>query len=171
MTHKFVIGIIVNNRFGVLNRVAALFSKRNYNIDSLAVGETESPEYSRMTIVVSGDAYVKEQIVKQLQKLFDVKKISILEEDASLWREHILIKFEAGRGAKTLTEFINRYGGTILDFDEKSLTAEFTGEESQTARFIKEAEGFGILEFCRSGIISLGRGAGAVMDIKNIDNH
>lgn len=169
--HKFVIGMVVNNRFGVLNRVAALFSKRNYNIDSLAVGETESPVYSRMTIVVSGDDYIKDQIIKQLQKLFDVKKISILEQESSHWREHILVKFESGKNNKGLTDFVNRYGGSVLDFDEKSLTAEFTGDQSHTAQFIKDAEELGIVEFCRSGIISLARGRDNVMDIKNMDNH
>ena len=89
---QFILGVLVANRFGVLTRISGLFSRRGYNIDSLNVGETEDPRFSRMTIIVSGDDYIKSQIVKQLAKLHDVKKVELLPSEETVLRELLLIK-------------------------------------------------------------------------------
>ena len=89
---RFAVGLIVSNRFGVLNRIAGLYAKRCYNIDSLSVGETEDPEYSRMTIVSTGDEYMKDQVVRQLEKLIDVKAVALLEPENTVFAQHMFIK-------------------------------------------------------------------------------
>ncbi|MCL2339546.1 MAG: acetolactate synthase small subunit, partial [Actinomycetia bacterium] len=95
MADKFTIGLLVSNHAGVLNRVAGLYAKRGYNIDSLAVGTTENSKFSRMTIVSSGDDYMKDQVVRQLRKLHDVKLVVLLEGDNMVGVEHMLIKLKA----------------------------------------------------------------------------
>ena len=92
MVEKFAVGLIVNNRFGVLNRIAGLYAKRCYNIDSLSVGETENPEFSRMTIVSTGDEYMKDQVVRQLEKLIDVRAVALLEPENAVFAQHMFIK-------------------------------------------------------------------------------
>lgn len=159
MEEKFTIGAIVENHFGVLNRVAGLFAKRGYNINSLAVGETDDPRLSRMTIVVSGDDYVKEQMLKQLNKLFDVRKVILLENDSSVLREHMLIKLSvmAGNNDK-ITDMINKYGGKVIDFSTETITVEITGDVQNNDSFINESRQYGILEVCRAGAVALARG-------------
>jgi len=158
MENKFTVGAVVSNHFGVLNRVSSLFSKRGYNIRSLSVGETENPELSRITIVVTGDDYVKEQVVKQLDKLQDVKKVIILDEENAVTREYMLIKLKAvNKTANKATKLINRFAGKIVDFSEETITVEITGEESQTEEFIKRAKDIGIVEVCRAGVVALSR--------------
>ncbi|MCL1835247.1 MAG: acetolactate synthase small subunit [Oscillospiraceae bacterium] len=159
MSEKFTVGIIVSNHFGVLNRVAALYAKRGYNIDSLAVGETENPAYSRMTIVTTGDEYMKEQVLKQLEKLHDVKSVVLLGRDDAVSVEHMLIKLKVGPSGKTgVSSLINDYGGRVMDFGEEFVTAEVSGSSEKIEQFIEAARGGGILEVCRSGLISLSRG-------------
>ena len=92
MVEKFAVGLIVNNRFGVLNRIAGLYAKRCYNIDSLSVGETENPECSRMTIVSTGDEYMKDQVVRQLEKLIDVRAVALLDPENAVFAQHMFIK-------------------------------------------------------------------------------
>ena len=159
MEEKFTIGAIVDNHFGVLNRVAGLFAKRGYNINSLAVGETDDPKLSRMTIVVSGDDYVKEQMFKQLNKLYDVRKVILLENDSSVLREHMLIKLKVQDGNNDkITDMINKYGGKMIDFSTDSITVEITGDVKNNDGFINEARPYGILEVCRAGAVALARG-------------
>ena len=154
--NEFTVGAIVANHFGVLNRVSSLFSKRGYNIISLSVGETENPLLSRITIVVSGDEYVKEQVVKQLDKLQDVKKVILLNEDNAVMREYMLIKLQAkNKTAKKVTNLINRFAGKIVDFSDETVTVEITGEKSMTDEFIKRAKDIGIVEVCRAGVVAL----------------
>ena len=120
MSEKFTVGIIVSNHFGVLSRVAGLYAKRGYNIDSLAVGVTENPAYSRMTIVSTGDEYMKNQVVRQLEKLHDVKMVTLLEKDKSVSNEHLLIKLKTNcTGQAKISELINDYGGEprVCHFD------------------------------------------------------
>ncbi len=168
MTDKFTVGLIVNNHFGVLNRVAGLFAKRGYNIDSLAVGVTENPEFSRMTIVSTGDEYVREQVIRQLQKLHDVKVISLLEKEKSVSAEHILIKIKADSGSQAkISQLINEYGGKTMDFGGDFITAEVTASTDKINEFVEKCKDFGIFEVCRSGAISLSHG---VEDILNVSN-
>ena len=164
MDGKFTVGIIVSNHFGVLNRVAGLYAKRGYNIDSLAVGETENPEYSRMTIVSTGDDYMKNQVLRQLEKLHDVKMACILEEDNSISIEHMLIKLRvAETGKAAISGLINDYSGKVMDFSDEFITAEITGGSEKIERFIDEARKIGILEICRSGLISMVQGTEGVL--------
>ena len=166
MSGKFTVGIIVSNHFGVLNRVAGLYAKRGYNIDSLAVGETENPAFSRMTIVSTGDEYMKNQVLKQLEKLHDVKKACLLDEGGSVSIEHMLIKLKvAGAGKAAISSLINDYGGNVMDFSDEFITAEITGSSDKIERFIEEARKIGILEVCRSGLISMVHGVEEIMSI------
>ena len=159
MNEKFIVGIIVSNHFGVLNRVAALYAKRGYNIDSLAVGETENPEYSRMTIVSTGDEYMKNQVLRQLEKLHDVKMVVLLQKDKAVSIEHMLIKLKVGgEGKAAISGLINDYGGNVMDFGGDFITAEISGSSEKIERFIDEAKNIGILEVCRSGLISMVNG-------------
>ena len=171
MSEKFTVGIIVSNHFGVLNRVAGLYAKRGYNIDSLAVGETENPAYSRMTIVSTGDDYMKNQVLKQLEKLHDVKMVGLLDKDNSVSIEHMLIKLKAmDAGKASISSLINDYGGRVMDFGGEFITAEITGSSEKIERFIDAARDIGILEVCRSGLISMIHGTEDIFDIKDIRN-
>jgi len=169
MNEKFIVGIIVSNHFGVLNRVAGLYAKRGYNIDSLAVGETENPIYSRMTIVSTGDEYMKNQVLRQLEKLHDVKMVVLLDKDSSVSIEHMLIKLKVGGAGKaTISDLINDYGGKVMDFGGDFITAEITGSSEKIERFIASARAIGILEVCRSGLISMICGTENVFSIENL---
>ena len=166
MSEKFTVGIIVSNHFGVLNRVAGLYAKRGYNIDSLAVGETENPAYSRMTIVSTGDEYMKNQVLKQLEKLHDVKMVGLLGKDNSVSIEHMLIKLKVvGAGKAGISDLINDYGGKVMDFGGDFITAEITGSSEKIERFIDATRSIGILEVCRSGLISMVQGADDILRI------
>ena len=169
MIEKFTVGIIVSNHFGVLNRVAGLYAKRGYNIDSLAVGETENPAYSRMTIVSTGDEYTKNQVLKQLEKLRDVIMVRILDKENSVSIEHMLIKIKVlENGKASISNLINDYGGRVMDFGGSFITAEITGSSEKIERFIEEVRDIGILEVCRSGLISLIQGTNDIFDINDL---
>ena len=169
MNEKFIVGIIVSNHFGVLNRVAGLYAKRGYNIDSLAVGETENPAYSRMTIVSTGDEYMKNQVLKQLGKLRDVKMVGLLDKDNSVSIEHMLIKMRAGEAGKaSISSLINDYGGRVMDFGGDFITAEITGSSEKIERFIDAVRNIGILEVCRSGLISMIHGMENIFKVESI---
>ena len=169
MEEKFTVGVIVSNHAGVLNRVAGLYAKRGYNIDSLAVGVTENPLFSRITIVSTGDDYMKEQVIRQLRKLHDVKLAALLENGDMVGVEHMLIKMRADGGGKAgISSLINTYGGKVMDFGETFITAEITGGSEKLDTFIQEAEALGILEVCRSGLISLVQGDTHILSIKNL---
>jgi len=166
MNEKFTIGIIVSNHFGVLNRVAGLYAKRGYNIDSLAVGETEDPAYSRMTIVSTGDEYMKSQVLKQLEKLHDVKMVALLEENLSVAVEHMLIKLKLGNeGKAAISDLINNFGGKVMDFGTDFITAEISGSSEKIERFIEAAKEIGIHEVCRSGLISMIQGSDNILKV------
>ena len=175
MSEKFTVGIIVSNHFGVLNRVAGLYAKRGYNIDSLAVGETENPMYSRMTIVSTGDGYMRGQVLRQLEKLHDVKKAVLLGKGDSVSTEHMLIKLRAsGGGGQGINEaaisgLINDYGGKVMDFGGEFITAEISGSSEKIERFIDAAREIGILEVCRSGLISMAQGVDDVLSVDGLD--
>ncbi|MCL2324784.1 MAG: acetolactate synthase small subunit [Actinomycetia bacterium] len=167
---QFAVGILVNNHFGVLNRVAGLYAKRCYNIDSLAVGETEDPRFSRMTIVSTGDDYMREQVVKQLRKLTDVKAVVLFESGSTVAVEHVLVKLDSGTtlGAD-ISELINRFSGKIKDFGTGYVVVEVTGEPGKIADFFEAARAIGIIETCRSGLISMSHGFGCTLQISETD--
>lgn len=156
---QFILSAIVSNHFGVLTRVSGLFSRRGYNIDSLNVGVTENPAYSRMTIIVTGDDYIKEQIVKQLAKLHDVKKVEIMPQEETVTREHLLIKIKATNERRAeINDAVNVFRGKVVDFHTDSITVELTGETSKIDAFINLCKEFGILELCRAGALAIKRG-------------
>lgn len=167
METNFTVGLLVSNHFGVLNRVSSLFAKRCYNIHSLAVGTTSRPEYSRMTIVVKGDDYVREQLVKQLSKLYDIHTVAIYDENNSVSVEHMLIKMQVETSTKNaLTTLINSFSGKVMDFSDTSVTAEITGDSTKIDEFIIKAKEFGIIEVCRSGLIAMSHGTDNTLTIK-----
>ena len=169
MTEKFTVGIIVSNHFGVLNRVAGLYAKRGYNIDSLAVGETENPAYSRMTIVSTGDEYMKNQVLKQLEKLQDVKIAVLIDRDNAASVEHMLIKLRtSGSNKAEISELINNYGGKVMDFGESFVTAEISGSSDKIDKLIAQSRDIGILEVCRSGLISMLHGAENILGVDRL---
>ena len=157
--NKKVLSVLVDNTSGVLNRVAGLFSRRGYNIDSLTVGETENPKYSRMTIVVTGDDDILEQIVKQITKLEDVRRVDVLEPSDSVTRELILVKIKAEPAQRqqviSITEI---FRANIVDVAKDSLTIGITGSQSKLKAFLSLVEDYEILELVRTGITGLARG-------------
>ena len=157
--NKKVLSVLVDNTSGVLNRVAGLFSRRGYNIDSLTVGETENPKYSRMTIVVTGDDDILEQIVKQITKLEDVRRVDVLEPSDSVTRESILVKIKAEPAQRqqviSITEI---FRANIVDVAKDSLMIEITGSQSKLKAFLSLVEDYEILELVRTGITGLARG-------------
>ncbi len=156
---KHTISILVQNHPGVLARVSGLFSSRGYNIESLAVGETEEGDVSRMTIVVSGDDAVLDQIQKQLNKLIEVIKVGDLKVGNSLSRELCLVKVKAeGHGRQELFEIANVFRAKIVDVSGSSLTAEVTGSHEKVEGFIELVKSHGILELVRTGAVAIGRG-------------
>ena len=157
--NKKVLSVLVDNTSGVLNRVAGLCSRRGYNIDSLTVGETENPKYSRMTIVVTGDDDILEQIVKQITKLEDVRRVDVLEPSDSVTRELILVKIKAEPAQRqqviSITEI---FRANIVDVAKDSLMIEITGSQSKLKAFLSLVEDYEILELVRTGITGLARG-------------
>jgi len=158
MEKKKTISVLVTNQPGVLARIAGLFSSRNFNIESLAVGETEDPEISRMTIVATGDELVLEQIIKQLNKLIDTLKVIDMDENEHIERELALIKINTeGKNLTELMHIVNIYKGKVLDTAPDCLTVEITGDDNRINSFIELAKNFGIKEMVRTGTIALAR--------------
>lgn len=156
---KMVLSVLVGNTSGVLNRVAGLFSRRGYNIDSLTVSETENPLFSRMTIVVHGDDEILEQIEKQMNKLIDVKEIKELKDGESVCRELILVKVAANAEQRQqIIAITDVFRAKIVDVSTESLMVELTGNQQKLDAFIGLLEGFEILELVRTGITGLSRG-------------
>ena len=162
---RMVLSILVDNTSGVLSRVAGLFSRRGYNIDSLTVGETEHPDISRMTVVARGEDSVLEQITKQLSKLEDVKEIVELERDTSVCRELVLVKVAAGIAERTeLNTIANIFRANVVDVSSEIMMMEMKGTISKIDAFIKLLDGFEIKELVRTGITGLTRGSDSIAD-------
>jgi acetolactate synthase-1/3 small subunit len=154
---KFVISALVENKFGVLARVAGLFSARGFNIDSLAVGETEDPKVSRMTIVVEADERILEQVKKQLNKLIDVIKVQDLTGGKYVDRELILIKVKAENTKirEKIIQIVDSTGAEVIDIGKKFLTIEETGDEHRIKALVELLRSYGIEEIARTGKIAL----------------
>ena len=154
-----ILSVLVENRSGVLVRVAGLFARRGYNIDSLSVAVTQDPEISRMTIVVSGDDLVLEQVKKQLNKLIDVIKVVDLSGEESIEREMALIKVSAPNDTKAeIMRIVDIFRGKIVDVGTGTLTIEVTGSNDKIRAIEKLLRPFGIKEMARAGRIGLIRG-------------
>jgi acetolactate synthase I/III small subunit len=156
---RHTISVLVENKFGVLARIATLFAARGFNIDSLAVGETEDPETSRMTIVVRGDDRILEQVEKQLNKLVDVIKVADFLEVKHLERDFALIKVKADKSNRAeILQITESFRAKVIDVSPESVIIEGTGEEDKIQALINILRPFGIKEMCRTGIIAMNRG-------------
>lgn len=160
---KHILSVLTENKAGVLSRIAGLFSRRGFNIDSLAVGTTEDPTISRMTIVVDGDDYVVEQVSKQLNKLIDTIKVKRLKEDETVSRELALMKVAADKETRQeIIQIVNIFRAKIIDVSHESVTIEMTGDASKMQAIIDLLSPFGIKELVQTGLISLQRGSGTI---------
>lgn len=154
---KHTISVLVENKFGVLARISGLFSARGFNIQSLAVGETEDPAISRMTIITDGDERTLEQIKKQLNKLIDVIKVVDFKEGEFIDRELILIKVKAAaKDKKELLEAVEEIGGRIANADAKAISVELAADRQKIHALLELLRPFGILEVVRTGRIAMG---------------
>jgi acetolactate synthase-1/3 small subunit len=155
---RHTISITVENKFGVLTRVAGLFSGRGYNIDSLNVAPTQDPTTSRMTIVTRGDEATLEQIIKQLKKLVDVIEVQDFREGESVDRELVLVKVNVDAKSRAeVMQITDIFRAKIVDVQPKSLTIEITGDESKVEKFLSLMNTFGINEITRTGKVAMAR--------------
>ncbi|MHB8118224.1 MAG: acetolactate synthase small subunit [Methanothrix sp.] len=157
---KHTIAVIVENKSGVLTRIAGLFSRRSFNIDSLSVGATDNPDYSRMTITVHGDRDVLEQVIKQLSKLINVIRVSEMEAGESIERELAIIKVSADKESRSeIMQIVNIFRAKIIDVSHRSMIIEVTGDEEKIDAIVQLLRQFGIKEMARTGKVSMVRGA------------
>jgi acetolactate synthase-1/3 small subunit len=163
--NQFVIAVYVDNQSGVLTRVTSMFTRRGFNIDALTVGETECSEYSRITISLSGDGYAREQLINQLRKLYNVKKVEVLEHDC-IQRELMLIKVknDAEHRAEVFSA-VDVYRAKVIDYTADEMCVEITGDPSKIDAFIKLMMTYDIIiELCRTGIVALERGSNTLFN-------
>ena len=163
-----VLSILVENTSGVLSHVSGLFSRRGYNIDSFSAGVTTDPRFTRMTIVTSGDEHILEQIEKQVAKLEDVVDIRILEPEASVRRELMLVKVRKAApkdrySVFTLAEEINNFHGKVVDETPDSIVIEVTGNTDKLDSFLMNLKDYEILQLARTGLTALSRGSDDVL--------
>ncbi|MCD8369530.1 MAG: acetolactate synthase small subunit [Clostridiales bacterium] len=157
---RIVLSLLVDNTAGVLSRVAGLFSRRGYNIDSLTVGVTADPRYSRMTVVSFGDQDILEQIEKQLRKLEDVRDIKELKPEHSVYRELMMVKVRANaQDRQAVNAIAEIFRATIVDVGKDSLTVMMTGDQSKLDALVNLLEDYEILELARTGMTGLSRGS------------
>ncbi|MBO3662386.1 acetolactate synthase small subunit [Microbacterium stercoris] len=160
-----VLSLLVEDKPGLLTRVAGLFARRGFNIESLAVGVTEVPGLSRITVVVDVEALPLEQVTKQLNKLVNVIKIVELEQSASVQREHMLVKVRADNTTRSnVLEVVNLFRANVVDYAPDALVIEVTGDKGKVDAFLKAIEPFGIRELAQSGLLALGRGSKSITE-------
>ncbi len=162
---KHTLSVLVENKPGVLARIAALFSRRGFNIDSLAVGETEHAEVSRMTVVVDVEDLPLEQVTKQLNKLVEVLKVVELEPGSAVQRQVMLIKVRAEAATRSqVLEFVQMFRAKVVDVATESLTIEATGTSEKLTALLEVLEPFGVRELVQSGMVAIGRGPRSITD-------
>ncbi len=167
MEKKVVFSILVDNTAGVLSRIAGLFSRRGYNIDSLTVGVTADPRFSRATVATRGDKTILDQIEKQLNKLEDVVDIKKLAPESSVCRELVLVKVLcSGESRQNVISIADIFRANIVDVSIESLVIELVGSQNKTDAFLRMLDGVEILELARTGITGLSRGT---FDVKMYD--
>jgi acetolactate synthase I/III small subunit len=169
---RHTLSVLVEDKPGVLARVASLFSRRGFNIESLAVGPTELPDVSRMTIVVTVESLPLEQVTKQLNKLINVLKIVELDPDASVQREIMLVKVRADMETRShVLETATLFRAKVVDVAPDTVTIEATGKSDKLLALLKVLEPFGIKELVKSGMVAVGRGPRSITDrsIRSID--
>ena len=161
--NKVVFSVQTVNHPGVLLRVTGLFSRRGFNIDSIVACKTQTPEFSRWTLVVTGDEATFIQLNRQLLKMEDVLTVEVLEPDSCTCSELLLLKLDTEKaGRSAVLRMAQTYGGRVLDIGEKTVTLEMTGRPGQVDHFLAQLEGFGIVEMARTGITALERGDGTI---------
>ncbi len=159
MMHRHTLSVLVEDKPGVLARVSGLFSRRGFNIESLAVGPTEYPHKSRMTLVVTLEDHVLEQLTKQLNKLVNVLKIVELDPAASVQRELLLVKVKADLSTRShVLETVQLFRAKVVDVASDAVTIEATGTADKLDALIRVLEPFGIRELVQSGLVAVGRG-------------
>lgn len=156
---RHVISVLVENHFGVLTRIAGMFSSRGFNIDSLAVGETTDPTISRITIVSHGDDSVIEQIVKQLRKLVDVIRVQDITKESHIERELVLAKVKCAKETRAeIMQMVSIFRARIVDVSSESLVIELVGTQDRIGALLELLDPYGILEVAKTGAIGLARG-------------
>ncbi|MGB6464126.1 MAG: acetolactate synthase small subunit [Nitrosotalea sp.] len=157
-----IISVLVENKPGVLFKVTNLFRSRNYNIDSISVGITENPEFSRMTITTSADEKQLNQIIKQLDKMIDTVEVKLLDEKKSIYRELVLMKIKITKPSDIMeiTDLANAFKCNVHDARESSIIVEITATPDRISAFEDLVRGYGILEIARTGMCALERGIG-----------
>ena len=157
--------VFVENNAGVLARVASLFVQRGFNIDSLTVGETENPAYSRMTVTFNGDDVIKNQIIRQLAKMPDVECLSELKKGESVSRELVLVKIKNSKANRQdIMSVVDIFRAKVVDYGTESMIIEITGETSKIDAFVALVAEFGIIEVCRTGMVALKRGNESILN-------
>lgn len=154
-----ILSILVENKPGILFKITHLFRSRNFNIDSISVGVTENPEYSKMTITTYGDEKQVEQIVKQLDKMIDTVKVEHLDEHKTVYRELSLFKIKLSNASDSMeiNKLANAYGGKVHDVKKESIMVELTATPEQIQAFEELAKPFGIIDVARTGVAALQR--------------
>ncbi len=156
---KHTISVLVENRFGAFNRVATMFSGKGFNIHSISIGETETPEVSRMTIVTEGDDKIMEQVVKQLNRLIDTIKVVDLTGQTRVERELALITVYYQKGTRSeIIDICDIFRGNVVDINNKTIMLEITGPPDKVDAVVNVLEPFGIKEMARSGTVAIKRG-------------
>ena len=165
---RFTVAILVNNQFGVLNRVTSMFRRRQFNISALTVSETESAKYSRITVQSEGEEITKQQLINQLYKLPDVCSIVDLDPENTLSRELLLLKLENDSKTRADTcSAVEAYEGKIVDYTKESIVIQLVGDSRKIDNFINLMRDYTILEICRTGVVSLERGGSTIRKVTN----
>jgi len=160
-----VLSLLVEDKPGLLTRVAGLFARRGFNISSLAVGVTEVPGLSRITVVVDVDEQPLEQVTKQLNKLVNVIKIVELDFAASVQREHMLVKVRADNANRSnVLEVVSLFRASVVDYAADALVIEITGDKGKVDAFLRAVEPFGVKELAQSGLLAIGRGGKSITE-------
>ena len=168
MTNRFTVAILVKNQFGVLNRVTSMFRRRQFNIRSLTVSETEKDQYSRITIRSEGDEVVKQQLINQLYKLPVVVSVAELDPEETVIRELLLIKVENNSETRAdVRAAIDAFEAKILDYNQESIMIQMVGDSRKTDDFINLLLSYNILEICRTGVVALERGSSTIRNVTN----
>ncbi len=166
---RFTVAVLVRNQFGVLNRVTSMFRRRQFNISALTVSETESADFSRITILFDGEDNNKRQLVDQLYKLPDVCSITELDHENSVSYELMLIKMPNDPATRDdIRAAADAFRATIVDYTKESIIMQLTGETSKLDRFVNIMKDYTILEICRTGIASLERGSETIRKVTNL---
>lgn len=165
---RYTLAVLTRNQFGVLNRVTSMFRRRQFNISALTVSETESPDFSRITVLFDGDERNKEQLVDQLYKLPDVCSIKEFNSEESISRELLLIKMQNSPDNRDeILTAADAYEAKIVDYMKDSIIFQVTGDSRKIDQFINLMRDFNILEICRTGIVSLERGESTIRKVTN----